>query len=494
MRFNTWSLLGALALLALSSACGTESPAANGSSGSNVLGPGDSCAPGSVVACNCYDGAAGQALCRDNLTFSACLCDVVAAPLVPGMLPNEQMAMAGASGVPCAVASVAEQNCWGCHGTTLQYTAPMRLVTWEDFQAPTPSNPSVPVYQSLMQRVTHATLPMPPAPNPRLSAGDVSVLDAWIAGGALRSSEVCTDQGTAGEGSIDTPIDMMEEPLPEDVECYDFFANNGSGQPYDVPSTPDYYHCFNFKAPWTGDVQGVSSISTIDNTASVHHWILYSAPVSQDSIGGSCSGQHSNGQFVVGWAPGANDLEMPDGVGLEIPKQGFQLEIHYNAPSAGQKDRSGVKLCVTKQLRPNTAAVHPLGAEWALPTSGAGNITGTCEPNGPFPIQIITSSPHMHKKGTHMKTVIMRAGGGMETLIDQAFDFNTQLAYPTPKTINQGDTLVTTCTYNGSATFGTSTTQEMCYNFITAYPAGALAGGGGLSNNGNTCIQPAFGF
>jgi hypothetical protein len=37
----------------------------------------------------------------------------------------------------------------------------------------------------------------------------------------------------------------------------------------------------------------------------------------------------------------------------------------------------------------------------------------------------------------------------------------------------------------------------MCYNFITAYPAGALAGGPGytgLSNNGNICIKGLFGF
>jgi len=347
-----------------------------------------------------------------------------------------------------------------------------------------------------MARVQHPNSPMPPAPNARLDATQIGVLQNWISGGAAKSSAVCTDMGTAGVGG--DPMLGMDAavPLPDDVECYDFFANNGggsAGQPFDVPSTPDSYHCFNFKAPWTGDVQGVNSISTIDNKASVHHWILYSnTSVTADSVGQACGGQHSNGQFIVGWAPGANDMEMPDGVGLQIPKSGFQLEIHYNAPSAGQTDKSGVKLCVTKQLRPNTAAVHPLGQEWLQPTSGAGDITGTCVPKGPFPITIITSSPHMHKKGTHMKTVIMRAGGATETLIDQAFDFNTQIAYPTPTTINQGDKLVTTCTYNAAATYGTSTTQEMCYNFVTAYPAGALSGGGGISNNGNTCIQLGF--
>ena len=95
-----------------------------------------------------------------------------------------------------------------------------------------------------------------------------------------------------------------------------------------------------------------------------------------------------------------------------------------------------------------------------------------------------------------MKTIIMRANGTTDTLLDQPFDFQNQITYPpaTPSaaTINQGDSLVTTCTYNGAAQYGTKTTEEMCYNFVTAYAAGALAGASGysgISGNGNTCIK-----
>jgi hypothetical protein len=37
----------------------------------------------------------------------------------------------------------------------------------------------------------------------------------------------------------------------------------------------------------------------------------------------------------------------------------------------------------------------------------------------------------------------------------------------------------------------------MCYNFVTAWPAGALAGGSGyhgLSDNGNICINSLLGL
>jgi hypothetical protein len=81
----------------------------------------------------------------------------------------------------------------------------------------------------------------------------------------------------------------------------------------------------------------------------------------------------------------------------------------------------------------------------------------------------------MHLQGRHMKTVINRKDGTSEVLIDKPFDFNTQIAYPTPAVINPGDTLSTTCTYATPTPFGQGTNEEMCYNFVTAYPAGGLA-------------------
>lgn len=82
-----------------------------------------------------------------------------------------------------------------------------------------------------------------------------------------------------------------------------------------------------------------------------------------------------------------------------------------------------------------------------------------------------------------MKTIINRKAGGTETLIDKAFDFNTQVSYPTPATIYPGDTLTTTCSYATPTPFGEGTNSEMCFNFVTAYPAGALASAFGFSKN-----------
>ena len=115
-------------------------------------------------------------------------------------------------------------------------------------------------------------------------------------------------------------------------------------------------------------------------------------------------------------------------------------------------------------------------------------VSGTCTPNAMGPITILRSWPHMHLKGTHMKSTIRRNGGGEEILVDQAFDFNDQRSYETPAVIMPGDSILTECTFNGPASYGAGTGDEMCYNFVLAYPAGALRTISGISLNQNQCL------
>lgn len=280
-------------------------------------------------------------------------------------------------------------------------------------------------------------------------------------------------QANGGSGGSPTP--------PANAQCYQITARAAaSGGKYSVPTTPDLYQCFNYAPPW-GDkkVQVVSSRPLVDNSRVLHHWILYNTPGTvTDGSNGACS--HPGATFITGWAPGGQPMEMPADVGLGVHGAGFSLEMHYNnTVGEGELDASGVELCVTEELRPKEAAVHWLGTV----NLNKLEATGTCTPANQTPVTILASSPHMHLQGRHMKTVINRKAGGTETLIDQAFDFNTQISYPTPATINPGDTLTTTCTYAKPTPFGEGTNEEMCFNFVTAYPAGALASALALQKN-----------
>jgi len=213
----------------------------------------------------------------------------------------------------------------------------------------------------------------------------------------------------------------------------------------------------------------------IDNDKVLHHWILYNNVGAV--AGGSnsmCVGAHADAAYIGGWAPGGNEITMPPDVGLAAAGQGFTLEIHYNNSLAQQQlDKSGVELCVTEKLRPNEAAVHWLGTQNLSKISAS----GSCHPALTRPVTILTSTPHMHVQGRQLKTAINRVGGTTQVLLDKPFDFNAQITYDTPAVINPGDTLTTTCTFAQPTPFGQATNQEMCYNFVIAYPAGSLSNG-----------------
>jgi hypothetical protein len=384
-----------------------------------------------------------------------------AAPAIPG------------SDLPCDVQRIVEQSCVTCHGARPAFGAPMSLVHAADF---TKDAEGLTVGQRVIERIHDEQKPMPPPPNPRLSAADRAVLEAWIGAGSP-AGQCDSGQGSGGAGGTDGAGGSAgSAPThPPDVTCYRVTARASSaGEKYSVPTTPDLYQCFEYAAPWGNKtVQVVSARPIIDNPQVLHHWILYNtADAVNDGTNGSCTGAHPNAAFITGWAPGGDGLDLPDDVGLRTEGGGFSLEIHYNnSEGAPQPDASGVEVCVTEKLRPKEAAVHWLG------TQALNKITavGTCQPLSFEPVTIISSSPHMHLQGRHMKTVINRANGGTETLIDVPFDFNTQVSYPTPAIINPGDTLTTTCTFAKPTPFGQGTNEEMCYNFVVAYPAGGLA-------------------
>jgi hypothetical protein len=345
----------------------------------------------------------------------------------------------------------------------------MSLASASDFRAAAPTGAGS-IGQRVLARIADDSRPMPPPPNARLPASERATLERWIQSGAPAGACTMPDPG------VTTPDPGMtgSDPLPPDVTCYHLTARaSAANDKYSVPTTPDLYRCFEYAPPWGNKtVQVVSAQPIIDNSRVIHHWILYNGGTVTDGNNSGCSGAHPNASFITGWAPGGEALKLPDDVGLRTEEGGFSLEVHYNNTAGdGQLDASGVNLCVTEKLRPKEAAVHWLGTQNLNKISAS----GTCQPINTGPVTILSSSPHMHLQGRHMKTVINRKSGASDTLIDVPFDFNTQVSYPTPTVINPGDTLTTTCTYATPTPFGQKTNEEMCYNFVIAYPAGQLA-------------------
>ena len=529
-RWKSFSGPVSLALTALLAGCGTQ-PAGEGGGGSGVVA--DTSGSGAGDAGLIDTGTVADAV-EDTLADT--LEDTSVEDVAPDTESDAAIDTTPVLGeLPCEVATILETNCQNCHGAVPVYGAAFSLLTMADLLSPSFTDPSRSVAQLMVERIVDARAPMPPAPQPLLSASDIATLTAWVNGGSPAGdaclppdSDTGTDAGadTAADTTVDpdTGVDTTVDPdagvdttvdpdvadttvepdtTPEPV-CeweVDFLANEGLGEgdatPFTVPQSANHYECFYFRPTWTGTAQGLKFSALIDDARVVHHWLLY-AEVGSGTPGTrqGCSGSHGNATLIAGWAPGGDDWVMPPGVGMELPTDTtYFVEIHYANPrNLVTTDHSGVRVCGTNTLQEHAAATHWLGSE-LIGFLGAGphEVTGTCAPTLTEPAHIIKSWPHMHRYGTSMFSQIVRAGGTRETLIDVPFSFDNQISHDTPFIINPGDSIRTTCRYTTDTflvTFGPNTEQEMCYNFVVAWPAGSFNTGGGIRGGSeNFCLQ-----
>ena len=71
------------------------------------------------------------------------------------------------------------------------------------------------------------------------------------------------------------------------------------------------------------------------------------------------------------------------------------------------------------------------------------------------------------------------------------YTFDTQVSRPSTMLVMPGDRLVTRCRYdnpsNSTVFFGPRTEDEMCFDFVVAWPAGALSNAAGAASR--RCID-----
>lgn len=424
-----------------------------------------------------------------------------------------------ANGLPCDVQKILKDKCQTCHGEPLA-SGPMPLITWAHLQVASTLKPAEKIAQRVKTRIADTAMPMPPATRPQLTAAEKQTLNAYLMAGAPQSTASCTaggttagtaggtTAGTAGgttaggttaggtTGGGSAQCDVVMELRAHGAQT----ANDTT--PFTAPSGGDHYEIFWFTPTWTEKMQVTEITPLIDNGSVLHHWLLYM----KDS-GTNPSGSHqmdsglqsSDSALLSGWAPGNKNFKMPDDMGLQVvtgPSGRLGIEIHYNtgANPPMRQDRSGARLCLTKKLRPKEAATHWLGTQ-AIIGLGMFDAFGTCSVQKES--HIIAHSPHMHKTGRYMKTIITKKAGGTVTLTDKPFSFDDQQIFPVDSptgevVVGPGDVIDTTCTYDapGFMTFGPGTDSEMCYNFVIAWPVGSLSNGSpGLVGGKNTCID-----
>jgi hypothetical protein len=358
----------------------------------------------------------------------------------------------------------------------------MPLVTWDDTQRPSISNPAEPVWKRMKARLHDAKSPMPPVTP--LATSDLAALDAWLDAGAPRAEGTCVSRADAGPQPASGPDAL---PCPRSEQRTFLAHGAGPGGKFHVDQNGgNEYACFSWRSPFGTPTEATAFAPVIDDKRVVHHWILYQTASQQpDGQFGPCN-MPSDARFVAGWAPGGGNTVLPTDVGQDLQgaSGSFILQLHYwnVAGYADANDASGVAFCTTTTPRPHAAAVVALGTlNISIPPHTPDYVaTATCTDKATSEIHIIRTAPHMHTHGTSFKTEILRAASSaLDTLVDvPRWDFNNQAGREVDVLLNPGDVLRTQCHYTNAGdttiTFGERTEDEMCFNFVLVWPVSAI--------------------
>lgn len=373
-------------------------------------------------------------------------------------------------GVPCAVSSILDKKCNGCHAATPKYGAPMSLVSYGDLHAATPSKPTTKVYQEVLARVHDDARPMPQPPTPRLDATELATLDAWLKSGAPRG-ESCREP---------PPPSEPESPLG----CTPDVTVKPSA-PYAMPSSErDVYTCYGFDELATAKRHATAFRIKVDNAKIVHHVLLFQSDKTYPSTPQPCAATSlASWRMVYGWSPGSKGRELPAEAG--IPIEGtthWVVQVHYNNVKglSGEKDSTGFEMCTTTSLRKYDADMLVWGTrEISIPAKSRTDLRCSFKPSNIFmpAIHIVSGSPHMHGLGRSFTTTLRKKDGRTIDLGSAAaFDWGNQQSYPVvpDAVVESDDTVETRCVWENAGSsavqWGERTEDEMCFNFTMYYP------------------------
>jgi len=296
--------------------------------------------------------------------------------------------------------------------------------------------------------------------------------------------------------------------LEDDVQTIDVTMSNIS-----VPSASTTYFCA--LIPLSAIIEPSHAVKfdvivSEGNEAVVHHSTAKICPESTIPDGStfpiqaSCdefiaSGLCEGGPYVYAWAIGGEPLYLPAHAGIPIGEQSafryVKLEVHYDNPEqrADIFDSSGIRISYTSQLRSYDAgmffvgwhrgfgalgALIPPGLDRAS-TSGFASADCTESLLPETGINVIATLLHAHNIGAALNFRQIRDGQELPPIDSNwnyDFDYQQTVVLKEEAQILPGDELILDCYYNSSArstwTYGgPATTEEMCWVFVTYYPA-----------------------
>jgi hypothetical protein len=389
--------------------------------------------------------------------------------------------MCGAVSWTNDIQPIVQSRCQTCHVSPPLYGAPVPLLTYADTQGSAVEDPLIPEYQMMSQKVTAGLMP---SGGPPLTADEVAMFQSWADAGAPQSPCPGMDAGIFDAGSDNVDAGFIDTSTANWQGTANAFIDSPTGG-----VDENDYHCFSFKVNTGGStVDAIQFAPIVDNARVLHHMILYRispttvVPSDYECFGGPTPNTTDpNTALLYGWAPGGQPYEFPPQTGMTV-NDGDQLvlQLHYhNFTGDPQIDSSGIAMWWTTTLRQYAASTVAVGTVNFTLAQGqtAVQVAGTCsvDLSAGQSVQIFGAFPHMHTYGTSITTTVTHAGA-TTTLVDvNPWSFDNQHIYPVDSVVTNGDSLLTTCTYNttsapGPVVYGETTEDEMCFDFLYVYP------------------------
>lgn len=377
------------------------------------------------------------------------------------------------------VVRIFQQHCQSCHHEG--DIAPFPLVEYGDAKP-----------RAALIRFMTETRKMPPwKPVPgcgefrderRLSDAEIATIAKWAEAGAPEGDRAqLPPPKDFSSGWVKGPPDLVLQ----------------NRESYTPPAGTDTYRCFTIPTNLTSSAYVAAVDTHPGDRRTVHHVISFidttGASVALDENepgpGYTCFGGPG---FALpgtlgGWAPGMRPLELPDGVGFELPAGSrVVLQVHYHPHhgDAPEPDLTAIGLYFAKTKPSKIMQVLPIiNQSFTIPPNDANYQVDAVWPIlTPVPLKLWFVAPHMHLLGRKMTVEMKPLNRDPQCLIRiDDWDFNWQGAYmlKTPIDIPVGTRMSLRAFYDNSpanpwnpnnppkpVSWGEATTDEMCIAFV----------------------------
>lgn len=377
------------------------------------------------------------------------------------------------------VVRIFQQHCQSCHHEG--DIAPFSLVTYADAKP-----------HAAMIRFMTQTKQMPPwkpeegcgdfVDERRLSDAEIATIAKWVENGAPEGNRA----------DLPAPLDFSSGWALGEPDMV--FKNS---EPFTPEHGQDTYRCFTIPTNLT-QPRFVAAVDTHPGDRKTVHHVLSFIDTTGESVrldeadpgpGYTCFGGPGFNLpgTLGGWAPGSRPLELPDGVGFELPANSrIVLQVHYHPhhDAHAKPDQTELGVYFTKEPPAKTMRILPLiNTSFTIPPNDPNYRVDAALPIPvPFPLKLWFIAPHMHLLGKKMQVEMTPKDGAAQCLINiEDWDFNWQGAYryAQPVDIPTGARLSLKAFYDNSSnnprnpndppkpvSWGEATTDEMCIAFL----------------------------